>query len=99
MSVGWAYADHACRTCLGRIVVSYEDGIAIYSCGNCKAACGGTGPHMICGCGIRLTRRPRSKQARDELARTPLPTKGPRFHCEPGPSPGPAVVIVFGDWP
>lgn len=48
----WTLTDHACRVCLGRVLVQGDR----YRCADCGAA--GEGSHeSICGCGIKVAGR------------------------------------------
>lgn len=65
----WSWSDHACRTCLGRLVRREAPGGApVFECGNCTVSARGA-PDGICGCGV-LPRRTAS----------PSPA-APRFRC------------------
>lgn len=97
MTFGWA--DHACRICGSRLAVSEPAGAApLYECGNCGVRCSGK-PDGICGCGVHLGPKPRTKKDKRAVA---TPT-GPRFFCtanaaRSASSPA-AIVIMYGDKP
>lgn len=88
MTAEWA--NHACRHCLGRLLVRQEDAAArpVYECGTCGLKTPGE-PDKICGCGM--------------LPKPVRATSGPRFYCAPNPercvaSPA-AIVILFDEVP
>ena len=49
----WGILPHACRTCLGRIVLRGDT----FRCADCDATTAGA-PDGICGCGLRLAAGP-----------------------------------------
>lgn len=46
---GWAFTDHCCRRCLGRVL----ERRGIYRCADCSVEASGT-PNGICACGIQI---------------------------------------------
>jgi hypothetical protein len=93
MSDTWSWADHACRTCFGRLVKRTAPGGApVFECGNCEVTAKGT-PDGICGCGVLP---PPSRFNASAAA-------APRFRCLPNPertlTDSAAVVIRWGSAP
>lgn len=93
----WSWADHACRFCGARLVVTGEAPARLYECGNCTAQSRGS-PDGICGCGIHYGPRAWTEQDRKARERE----HGPRFACQANPTRTPAnpaaIVIVYGDY-
>lgn len=47
---GWALSPHACRHCLGRVLVSQIDGVDVARCAECEASAIGV-HRALCCCG------------------------------------------------
>jgi hypothetical protein len=81
----WAWSDHVCRTCLGRLV-ERKDGVrAVFECGNCTHSSEHT-PDGICGCGVL----PKPSVGRADPS-------APRFRCTPNPNrtvTAPAAFVI-----
>lgn len=51
----WRIEDHVCRVCFSRVLSRRTfDGKRIYRCASCGTEREGTGPAVICSCGIKL---------------------------------------------
>lgn len=88
----WSWADHACRTCLSRLVRrEAPGGVPVFECGTCTVSSKGA-PDGICGCGVL----PPPVAAR-HAAGAPAGAPAARFRCLPNPARSvtdPASIVV-----
>ena len=59
MGLMWELEPHVCKACFGRIVSRKIGDVddKLYQCSNCGAEAEGSGPSVLCACGVCLPRK------------------------------------------